>query len=672
MKTAIQKVILISIFVFSIFYAKNVSAQQNIGIGISTPSSRLDVKGTGTTSATSSFNLQNSVGTQLMKVTDNGTANFGSSSQLTIDASGNLVTSGTATLSALSAGQIMVTGTGGVVSTVSAPTSGMYLQWNGSTYVWATASSSLSTLTAGTGLTSTTYNGSAPVTFSIDNTGVTAASYGTSTSVPQIAVNAQGQITSASNVTISAAGIGAVTSVSGNNPIIVAGTTTAPVINLQGTNADQGGVLYSTGTGASALFNSTGTSGQVLQSNGTGAPTWVNASSLAITSLNGQTGSSQTFSNAISGTTPAFSSSGNVHTLNIPMASSGASVTAGLLSNTEYAALLAANGTVTAVTASSPLSSTGGATPDISLSGTVPVANGGTGFSSYTIGDIVYASSSTAFTKLSDVGAGCYLRSGGVGAAPAWSTLKLPNSATTGDILYANGSNSIGNLADVATTNVLRSGGVGVAPSWGKVVLTTDVSGIVPIANGGTNISTIGAAGTVEYSNGTQIASTAVGTTGQVLTSNGASAPSFASGFLRSNHYIDFQTAANSGTAVGNTGTLTGLSRTISLTAGDRVVIHAKAGIMSSVLGYGTIQLICRVGGSNLSNGTAACIGVDDNYAYANWNTGEVISYYDVPSTASYTFTTVYYVSRVSGTVTIGGGTNSVLQGVMELQVLKQ
>lgn len=37
------------------------------------------------------------------------------------------------------------------------------------------------------------------------------------------------------------------------------------------------------------------------------------------------------------------------------------------------------NGTVTDVTASSPLASTGGATPDISLSGTVPIANGGTG-----------------------------------------------------------------------------------------------------------------------------------------------------------------------------------------------------------------------------------------------------------------------------------------------------
>ena len=51
------------------------------------------------------------------------------------------------------------------------------------------------------GGTGVTYD-SASDTINLTNTGVTAATYGSSTSVPQIAVNAQGQITSASNVTI--------------------------------------------------------------------------------------------------------------------------------------------------------------------------------------------------------------------------------------------------------------------------------------------------------------------------------------------------------------------------------------------------------------------------------------------------------------------------------------
>jgi hypothetical protein len=45
-------------------------------------------------------------------------------------------------------------------------------------------------------------------------------------------------------------------------------------------------------------------------------------------------------------------------------------------------------------------------------------------------------------------------------------------------------------LADVATGNALISGGVSTAPSWGKIGLTTHVSGVLPVANGGTNAST--------------------------------------------------------------------------------------------------------------------------------------------------------------------------------------
>lgn len=59
-----------------------------------------------------------------------------------------------------------------------------------------------------------------------------------------------------------------------------------------------------------------------------------------------------------------------------------------------------------------------------------------------------------------------------------------------GDLLYADSTTTLSRLADVATGNALISGGVGVAPSWGKIGLTTHVSGILPIANGGTNAST--------------------------------------------------------------------------------------------------------------------------------------------------------------------------------------
>lgn len=57
---------------------------------------------------------------------------------------------------------------------------------------------------------------------------------------------------------------------------------------------------------------------------------------IGITSLNGLSGATQTFATpGTTGTAPAFVSTGTTHTLNIPLASAG-SVTAGLISKTDY------------------------------------------------------------------------------------------------------------------------------------------------------------------------------------------------------------------------------------------------------------------------------------------------------------------------------------------------
>jgi hypothetical protein len=62
-------------------------------------------------------------------------------------------------------------------------------------------------------------------------------------------------------------------------------------------------------------------------------------------------------------------------------------------------------------------------------------------------------------------------------------------SYAVGDLLYADTTTTLAKLADVATGNALISGGVSTAPSWGKIGLTTHVSGTLPVANGGTNAS---------------------------------------------------------------------------------------------------------------------------------------------------------------------------------------
>src|SRR5712691_791703 len=71
----------------------------------------------------------------------------------------------------------------------------------------------------------------------------------------------------------------------------------------------------------------------------------------------------------------------------------------------------------------------------------LPATSGGTGFASFAIGDLLYASTTTALSKLADVTEGEYLRSGGVSTAPVWSTVTLSNTATPGDLLYASASN---------------------------------------------------------------------------------------------------------------------------------------------------------------------------------------------------------------------------------------
>lgn len=80
-------------------------------------------------------------------------------------------------------------------------------------------------------------------------------------------------------------------------------------------------------------------------------------------------------------------------------------------------------------------------------------------------------------------------------------------SYTIGDLIYASGATTLAKLADVATGNALISGGVGVAPSWGKIDLTTTITGTLPVANGGTGATTF-TAGRVLFGNGTSAINT--------------------------------------------------------------------------------------------------------------------------------------------------------------------
>ncbi len=70
-------------------------------------------------------------------------------------------------------------------------------------------------------------------------------------------------------------------------------------------------------------------------------------------------------------------------------------------------------------------------------------------------------------------------------------------SYAVGDLIYADTTTSLAKLADVAVGNALISGGVGSAPSYGKIGLATHVSGTLPVANGGTGVTASTGTGSV-------------------------------------------------------------------------------------------------------------------------------------------------------------------------------
>lgn len=76
------------------------------------------------------------------------------------------------------------------------------------------------------------------------------------------------------------------------------------------------------------------------------------------------------------------------------------------------------------------------------------------------------------------------------------------SSYAVGDLLYADTTTSLAKLAAVAEGSVLRSKGTGTAPAWEQVDLTTDVTDVLPPANGGTGLSDPGASGNVLRSDG--------------------------------------------------------------------------------------------------------------------------------------------------------------------------
>ncbi|MBI2968050.1 MAG: hypothetical protein HYY40_09580 [Bacteroidetes bacterium] len=181
------------------------------------------------------------------------------------------------------------------------------------------------------------------------------------------------------------------------------------------------------------------------------------------------------------------------------------------------------NGIVRTTGGTGTLSSTGGAISlTTEVTGTLPVGNGGTGLTAIPLG-ILRGDGASAITGTTGTQYG----------VPYWAT-----------------TSTLGSTAAGTTTTLLHGNAAG-APTFGAVSLTADVTGVLPFANGGTNANLTAVNGGMIWSNASQMQITPVGTAGQFLQSNGAAAPTWATGGLLSGGTANYNTYWTGATTVG-------------------------------------------------------------------------------------------------------------------------
>jgi hypothetical protein len=154
------------------------------------------------------------------------------------------------------------------------------------------------------------------------------------------------------------------------------------------------------------------------------------------------------------------------------------------------------------------------------VTGIVAVANGGTGLSSTPANGAIDIGNGTGFTRTTLTAGTNVSITNGAGAITINATDQF-----VGTVTSVSGTGTVNGIT--LTGTVTSSGSLTLGGTLSGVSLTTQVSGTLPVANGGTNATATPTAGAVAYGTGTAYAFTGAGTAGQVLVSTGASAPAF-------------------------------------------------------------------------------------------------------------------------------------------------
>lgn len=259
------------------------------------------------------------------------------------------------------------------------------------------------------------------------------------------------------------------------------------------------------------------------------------------------------------------------------------------------------------------------------VTGTLPATNGGTGQSSYAVGDILYADTTTSLAKLADVAVGRVLVSGGVSTAPAYSA--TPTLGVSGSTLGTLGLS--GNTSGVVTISPAAAAG-----TW---TLTLPITG-------GTNnyVLTTNGSGTTTWTdvNATLAANRAL--------SNLASVAVNASLIPGSDGAIALGSAA-----LGYTGTFGSTGYVLNIANGNWLATHT-----SGILTVGTGDLRVTTAGTNTAS--VATVGGTQTLTSKSLTSPTITT---SPTAAGSTWTdlgtvTTVALATVTGAVDMGGATS--------------
>ena len=340
-------------------------------------------------------------------------------------------------------------------------------------------------------------------------TGVTAGTYGSGSAVPVLTIDATGRVTTVTTAALSVTGfvptsrtvtagngltgggslasdITLTANFSSTTPLALGSATAGvantlsrgdhihPALDLSDTNQTQGALPLGRGgtgdalspvagavvysTGSKFALSSLGSIGQVLVSNGTAAPSWL----------------------TLTGT-------GTVSSINV------------------------SGGTTGLTTSGGPITTSG----TITIGGTLAVASGGTGQTTYTNGQLLIGNTTGNTLTKATLTAGTNVTiTNGSGAI----TINAADQYV-GTVTSVGGTGTVNGIT--LTGTVTSSGSLTLGGTLSGVDLTTQVTGILPLANGGTNASNAGAARTslsaAALGANTDITSIAL-TTGTIIT----------------------------------------------------------------------------------------------------------------------------------------------------------